>query len=208
MTQRLVGRDQGLSAFSATLARFCDATGARGAALVDREGEAVDYAGALSPYDIRVAGAELRLLLRVAQDSRCFGWAATRELILRATKRSFLAVSLSDGYALVAVLPRGCFACSERGLTEALTEICAEAGLEALDGAKGRWHRVEVRTEPSNPRRPTAVWYRGEWCALTVIGRYRTEALGRREVGFRVRLTNDAELTLVRERLGRWYAEQ
>jgi hypothetical protein len=56
----LAVRDQAVSEFSGTLMRLCDATAAFGAALVDAEGETVDYAGSLSPFEIRVAAAEWR----------------------------------------------------------------------------------------------------------------------------------------------------
>ena len=57
-------RDQEPSAFSAILERLCRATGARGGAFVDVEGETVDYGGTLSPFAIKCAAAEWRLILQ------------------------------------------------------------------------------------------------------------------------------------------------
>src|SRR5690606_6550743 len=55
-------RDQALSTFAATLGRLCDVLPAQAAALVDGEGETVDYAGRLIPYETRVAAAEWQLV--------------------------------------------------------------------------------------------------------------------------------------------------
>ncbi len=52
------------------MAGLCDDCGALAAALVDGEGETVDYAGLLSPYDIKVLAAEWRIVLAVLHDSR------------------------------------------------------------------------------------------------------------------------------------------
>jgi hypothetical protein len=60
-------RDQSDSAFSAILGQLCDDCGALAAALVDGEGETVDYAGLLSPYEIKVAAAEWRIVLAVVR---------------------------------------------------------------------------------------------------------------------------------------------
>ncbi len=80
----LVARDQAVSAFSGALMRLCDAIAAHGAALVDAEGETVDYAGSLSPFEIRVAAAEWRL-------QRSLGLA--REFVLPTFSRSCLEIS-------------------------------------------------------------------------------------------------------------------
>ncbi len=72
MRKALFGaRDQAASNFAATLGRLCDAVPAVSAALVDGEGETVDYSGSLSPYEIRVAAAEWQLVVaNVAASAR------------------------------------------------------------------------------------------------------------------------------------------
>jgi hypothetical protein len=45
-----------------------------------------------------------------------------------------------------------------------------------------------------------------ERCALEVLGRWPSD-LSRGDVGYRARLPSGAELTLVREPLGRWYVD-
>jgi hypothetical protein len=42
---------------------------------------------------------------------------------------------------------------------------------------------------------------------VELLGRYESRLLEEGEVGFRARLANGEEVNLVRERLGRWYAE-
>jgi hypothetical protein len=202
------GRDQAVSPFAAILMRLCEGTGAVGAALVDLEGETVDYAGRVDPYGIRVAAAEWRLVLSVLSQSAVPHWADTTELLVRAARRSFATILLDSGYALVAELPVHCFSLSPRALAECARDLCHEAGFEITgDRFGGRWTSVDVRTSGSDRRRPGAIWHAGGWCELEILGRYAAAELGRGEIGFRVRMRSGAEITLVRERLGRWYAE-
>ena len=202
-------RDQHASAFSAVLLRLCDAVSARGAALVDAEGETVDYAGAIDPFDIKVAAAELVVILALLRESKMFGFPETQEIVLRGAKKSYFVQILSDGYALVIQLLPHAFAASHRAVHEAVRELCAEAGLvvpPALRNEHEHWRRIDVRCEPDDPRRPRAVWVGGGWCALELLGRWTTH-LSRGDVGYRARVPSGAELTLVRERLGRWYTD-
>lgn len=196
-------RDQDATPFSAVLLQLCDGTGALGGALVDTQGETVDYAGAVDPYEIRVAAAEWSLVLRALGASAIPGWPETRQVIVRAERRSYAVVALPEGYAIVLQLGLRCFTPSERALGEAVREICAEAGLELPVQRRDHWSRVEVRPAPADPRRPEAVWVGGAWARVEVLGRY----LLRGEMGYRARLANGAEINLVREKLGRWYAE-
>lgn len=198
-----VARDQDATPFGAVLLRMCDGAGALGAALVDQEGETVDYAGALDPYEIRVAAAEWRLVLRALSGSLVPGWAETREIVVRARRQSFAVIALPEGYAIVLRLAKRCFSLSPRAVAEAAREIAAEAGLELPAQKHEHWTRVEVRPAAQDARRPEAVWVGGAWCRIEVLGRYQL----RGETGYRARLANGAEINLVREKLGRWYAE-
>ena len=57
-------RDQAESPFNVILEEFLDVVRfARGAAIVDFEGETVDYAGAVDPFELRVAAATFGLVL-------------------------------------------------------------------------------------------------------------------------------------------------
>ncbi len=57
-------RDQETTSFTDILRRLLRATsGARAAALVDFEGETVDYAGVLDPFELRIAAAHWQIVL-------------------------------------------------------------------------------------------------------------------------------------------------
>ena len=85
MTSRqLFGRrDQSPSSFAPTLGRLCSSAGVVGAALVDCDGEAVDYAGRVSPFDIRVAAAEWRIILSRLGRCNHTPWKDTRQVMVR-----------------------------------------------------------------------------------------------------------------------------
>jgi hypothetical protein len=203
-------RDQHETPFSAILDRLCSATGALAAALVDQEGETVDYAGRFAPYDIRVTAAELQIVLAVMARSPAASVLGIDQLFVRSKHRAYAVIALSDGYSLVLVLSRTCFRVSRRAVAQAVRELEAEAGLTYAKGSKRRaerWSRVTVRTAENDRRRPEAIEIEGEWCLLTILGRFRSRDLDRREVGYRARLPNGAEFALVREPPGRWFAE-
>lgn len=212
LTQRAARlRDrQEASVFAEILRRLCEGTAAHAAALVDGEGETVDYfARGLDPYAVRIAAAEWRLVLGAAERARVPFWADTRLLMVRAGGASYAIAPLSEGYALVLQLARHCFRVSDRALAIAVRELCAESGLIAAPVfEKGeRWVRIRVQTVAGNPRRPLAIWHQNQWRGLVVLGRYHDVESGRRELGFRARLATGVEFSLVREPLGIWYAE-
>ncbi|MBN1612645.1 MAG: hypothetical protein JW940_38835 [Polyangiaceae bacterium] len=203
-------RDQAASAFSAVLMRLCDATGALAAALVDSEGETVDYAGTLDPYDIKVGAAEWSLVLRIATEVKASHWQGTSQIIVRAEARSFAVVRLTEGYAIVLQLMPRCFRVSQRALAEARREIAEEARLDPSVATAERpepWVRIDVQTRPGS-RAPIALWWAGQWHPLEILGRYARAQLARGELGYRARLPRGAEVTLVREPFGLWYADQ
>ncbi|HEY3498258.1 MAG TPA: hypothetical protein VGK73_26360 [Polyangiaceae bacterium] len=202
-------RDQATTTFSGALLRLCESTGALAAALVDAEGETVDYAGYLDPFALRVMAAEWRIVLDVIRSVPRPGFQDAHEFSVRAKRKSFALIALSDGYALVLELPLHSLLFSRRALGEAAREIEQEAGLSPSrrSGApEERWSKVEVKTVPGDPRRPEAVWIDGAWCGVTVLGRYVHRRRSRREDGYRARLENGLEIALIREPLGLWFA--
>ena len=195
--------------FNTILLRFCDATPAVGAALVDHQGETVDFAGVLDAFDIKVAAAEWRIVLDLVLGSRVASWPEANELLIRGGRASFVVVPLTEGYALVAQLVRHAFFVSPRAIAEAARSLCREAGLANPAGSERvRWARVEVQPSLYDERRPHALWRNGSWCPVTVLGRYRDGELPHCEVGYRVRISAGTDLTLVREPLGFWYADE
>jgi len=203
-----IDRDQDASPFSAILWRLCEGCSAHAAALVDNEGETVDYAGRISPYEIRVAAAELRLVLAFTRSAQVPGFAQVNEIRVRTGRRSYAVIGLGDGYAIVLVLVRHSFSVSPRAVLQATRELESEAGITSVLPPGGTpWSRVEVRASESDARRPDAVWLNGAWQAVTVLGRYRSGDLARRERGYLARLASGAEFSLVREPLGFWFAD-
>lgn len=205
----LAPRDQSASPFSGILMTLCEASGAIAVALVDREGETVDYAGYIDPFNIRVAAAEWRIVLDVARAVPHPSYLGTQGLLVRARQKSFATIGLSDGYAIVAELPRRAFGLSARAVAEAVRAIELEAELGDPENAPAseRWLRVEVRTFPADRRRPEAVWLEGSWHPLVILGRHGGRSATPREVAFRARLPSGQEFTLVRERTGYWFAD-
>jgi hypothetical protein len=201
-------RDQAASTFSGILMTLCEGAGALGAALVDREGETVDYAGYLAPFDLRVAAAEWRLVLDVVRAVPDPHYRETDGILVRGRQKSFAVVGLSHGYAIVVALPRRSFGLSQRAVAEAIRAVELEARLgPPEDTGAERWSRVEVRTVAGDRRRPEAVWLDGSWRALVILGRHGGRSALRREVAFRARLPSGQEFTLVRERSGHWFAD-
>ena len=202
-----IDRDQDASPFSAILWRLCDASNAHAAALVDKEGETVDYAGRITPYEIRVAAAELRLVLAFTRTADIPGFPEVNDLRIRTGLRSYAVFGLGDGYAIVLELVRHSSSVSPRGLLQAMLELEGEAGIQSVLQPGGtRWSRVEVRASREDARRPGAIRLDGAWHVVTVLGRYRSADLARRERGYLTRLPNGAEFSLVREPLGVWFA--
>lgn len=204
-------RDQAASPFSEILQQLCLHTGAHAAALVDQEGETVDYAGRIDPFELRVAAAEWQLVMSSASAAREQCGSAlgdTLQLTVRAQRASYLIARLDVSYCLVVCLPRRCFQVSAPALSEALHALTNEAGLERIaSGRRGRWVSLTVRTSESDRRRPTAACLNGEWSDVEVLGRLTIRA-ARGRVAYRARLKNGAELTLVREPFGKWYFEE
>src|SRR5690606_22337229 len=88
-------RDQHACPFRAVLMRLCDGTGARAAPPVDQEGETVDYAGTVEPFEVKIAAAEWQLVLATLERSQVADWRDTRLLVVRSARRSFAAMALS-----------------------------------------------------------------------------------------------------------------
>lgn len=208
--RRAALRDQSDSPFSAILTRLCDHSGALAAALVDAEGETVDYAGLLTPYEIKVAAAEWRIVLSVVHEAKVPGFRHVSELTVRASGRTFSISTLPDGYAIALCLPRRSFSVSRRALSQASRELAHEAGLLLPEGrSQASWASVQVRLGdlPRSHRRPNAIWIKDAWSPISILGRYQARDLSRAELGYLARLASGAEVFLVREPLGTWFID-
>ena len=154
-------RDQAESAFAMILADFVHRIpGAEAAALVDWDGECVDYAIAMrhgkpvaeiDPFDIKVAGAHWAIVLdELAR--RPLG--APQTIVCRGDKRSFIVHTLPERYALVVLLKRWAgFVSTTRALDSCERAIAHEAAW-SLPKGRGIWVPVDVEMD----ERSRPVW--------------------------------------------------
>ena len=198
-------RDQDESPFNLILQDLLDLLPfARGAAVFDSEGETVDYAGNLDPYDLRVIAATFQIVLT---DLREVAFAAgLRDLLMNLTTSSYQIRVLDAHYSLIIVLRTMATHCvSDRLVSEVAYRLAAEAGLERA--RKPAWYRVEVLA--SEKLRPLAIREPGEktsWVTTDVIGSHPSNPAGDR--GFRVHVRTGVEVNLVLERNGLWFVDE
>lgn len=199
-SRREEDREQSPSSFKNILERLVHAVpGAIGAVIIDADGETVDYAGTLPAFHTKLMGAHLRIALDAIEKSP---EGATRQLLVRARRASFLVRSLPDGYALAIASIRGAFDVSPRALMQAEWELAVEAGWPRR--SLRAWFLAEVEASPRDRLRPHRVRWATRWEPIEVLGTF--VGLGR-ERGYRCRLVSGVELTLVREPAGRWYSD-
>jgi hypothetical protein len=204
-----VKRDQHESAFAAILSKLVSRIpGARGAALVDSEGETVDYAGRAKPFDMRLAAAHWRLVLDEACALR--GLPGVRSMAVRAAKASYLVQALPDGYALVVVMVRSAgFSGWQRAVAACAHALGEEAGWTGAAELPPKWFPVTVLRDER--RRPAAVREGGRLHPLEILGTLQAGLqtwLGPRERAWRIRFENGLEATLVREPGGACYLDE
>jgi hypothetical protein len=175
--------------------------GAHAAALVDFEGETVDYAGDVDPFSLRIAAAHFRIVLEdaVSQPRLC----DVKSVLVRAARRSYLVHGMAEGYALVVLFAgRAGFTGWQRALTVCAHRLSSEAGWE---GVKPAWFPVDVVSDAR--LRPLRVKAGQTECRVEVLGAL-AGSLPRRERAWRVRVDTGIEAMLVREPGGSWYADE
>lgn len=198
-------RDQDASTFTVILERLlASISSCRGAVLVDADGETVDYAGILEPFDLKIAAAHWQIVIAELETLEHFG--ESRQITVRAKNRGYIVRRLPEGYGLVLVLhARAAFAASERAMDEIEADLAREAGWERPAGS-AKWFRVDVETLAPDHVRPHRMLAAGTWQTIEVLGTM--VGLKPREKGFRVRLAGGAEMSLVRECRRRWFADE
>jgi hypothetical protein len=202
-------RDQHESAFTSILrALLARVPGARAAALVDRDGETVDYAGQVDPFKLRVAAAHWRIILHEAGGQPSL--AGIRWVAVRAGRSSFLACTLPQGYALVVVLARAAgFTGWHRAVDACVRSLELEAGWASgptSAGPRPSWFPIEVVCDAD--LRPDGVRVGGRVRTLEILAVAGPVVRVRRERGWRVRFDSGVEATLVREPGGVWYVDE
>lgn len=125
-------RDTDATPFGDILRRLVDRLpGAYAAALVDIEGETVDYVGLSGSFELRIAAAEARLALDQIHRGLA-GRSQTGEvrwLVALGAQRSFLVRQLSEGYAVVVLFRRRAgLTASRRAFAVCARELAVEAG--------------------------------------------------------------------------------
>jgi hypothetical protein len=198
-------RDQERSIFTTILEHLLDATPAGLAAvLVDYDGETVDYAGAVDPFDLKVAAAHWQIVLSEVRGISALG--QVRGLVVAARARSYFLRAMHEGYAVMLIVHRSAaFSVSERALQDASARFAREAGWPPPPDA-ARWFHVDVEATPTDRTRPAKVRVAGAWQPVEVMGSM--VGLRAREKGYRVRLPSGVEMILVRERMGRWFCDE
>lgn len=191
------------SAFTVILETLLGSTtGAVAAVLADEEGEAVDHAGVLPAYDVKLAAAHWQIVLRHGSERRHLH--DLRELVVEAERGGYVVRKLFGGYVLVMVCRPGVvFSVSSRALEQVERELTEEAGFPASPDQVARWTRVRVLLDPASS--PAGIW-RPDRALEAVQVIEPATALADFAQRYRVRTDRGEALTLIRERSGRWYA--
>jgi|HubBroStandDraft_1064217.scaffolds.fasta_scaffold02930_9 hypothetical protein len=180
--------------------------GARAAALVDHQGETVDYAGRLEAFSVRVAAAHMRIVLQDLTQGEGLAHAPT-SIAVRTTRGGFAVYALPEGYAVAVLLShKGRLTGHARAVSAIARLLADEVGWPAPVGREPQWYVVDVVSDSLG--RPKGVRVRGERVEpLDALGRFES-GLGWRQRGWRVRFSSGVEAMLVREAGGFWYADE
>lgn len=171
---------------------------------MDVEGETVDYSSVLPPYDVKVAGAQWRVVIDEIRVQPHFARATF--VAFRAARCSYQVHVLPEGYALVLVLARAAgFGGWHRAVASCWHALVREASWRPGARPAPAWYGVRVIADAR--RRPLALGRTPRARTLEVLGAL-ASGVGPRERGWRVRLEDDVEATLIREAGGHWYVDE
>lgn len=193
-------RDTDATSFTSILEELlASVPGAYASVLVDIQGESVDYAGRGDPFEVRIAGAHLQIVVEQVRHFALLG--VPRWLVVRGTKASAVVRALPEGYALAVLLrPRIGFSAAERAFLACERALAKEAGWPPP--REKEWHPLLVETDRRG--RPTRIGQEG--LEVDVLGAIVGLPPGER--GYRVRTARGVEFTVVREASRRWYADE
>jgi hypothetical protein len=198
-------RDQHATAFTYILSDLvARVPGALAAALVDVEGETVDYWALLPPFDVKVAAAHWRVVVDEIRQRQPL--AESTFVAILAARGSYHVHVLPEGYALVILFSRAAgFGGWRRAVAACRLALAAEASWSARELRSPRWYWARVVTDARG--RPVALGSPPNARAIDVLGAV-VSGLERRERGWRVRVANGIDATLVREAGGNWYLDE
>jgi predicted regulator of Ras-like GTPase activity (Roadblock/LC7/MglB family) len=201
----LAARDQADTDFSRHLdALLRQVPEALCAVFVDAEGEAIDLASRIDPFDARVAGAEVAIVLAGARMAAArLGQGTALEIRIEGTLRSVIVRNVSSaGYDLVLLVasPSISAHAAEMAAATALA-LLIEAGLEP-PASYAVLRSVEQKPSRTGMVVPSAFDDHGVRRRVEAVIGHRCED---GEVKFLVRLADGEELVMVQERAsGRW----
>ncbi len=199
-------REQIESRFSVILADLvARVPGARAAALVDHQGETVDYAGRLDAFLVRVAAAHMRIILQDLAQHEGLAHAPT-SIAVRTTRGGFAVYALPEGYAMALLLShKARITGHTRAISAIARQLADEVGWPTPVGQEPQWCAVEVASDALG--RPKGLRVGGALEPLDALGRFES-GLGWRQRGWRVRFSSGVEAMLVREPGGFWYTDE
>jgi hypothetical protein len=174
---------------------------------VDPEGECVDYCSTLTPFEAKVAGAQMLVdVTDVTERLRTLEWGETIEVEVHAAGREIYARRVDDAYLLIVVVEAGGASIAlTRAIERAVLEIRREADLETPAWDPLESLEVGLRDAVGWEYAPTSFELDGERVEVAdVLGRFVDEE-DAGLVCFRVRTAEGLELTLARDEIvDRW----
>lgn len=177
------------------------------AVFIDGEGETVDYASSLPGYYTKVVAANLRVVLDDIARAQNALQGPLAHALIAARQRTFYIHPLGDEYALALIMRRWTLQVSMRAVALTSCRLSKEAGWRTPPEESLPWHPAEVEANRSQRFRPLCLRTGDAWEQVEVLGS--VVGLARdREKGYRCRLQGGAEITLVREPTGIWFADQ
>jgi predicted regulator of Ras-like GTPase activity (Roadblock/LC7/MglB family) len=197
-------RDELESAFTPILRRVLNALpNALCAVFVDTEGECIDYASSIDPFEAKVSGAHALVLLnRLRASHHTLGLQEPFGLAIAGTERELWARRITDDYLLVVVALPGAEASQMWTLlASAARDFRAEVSAAAASWEPTTKLEVVVRAAIGWPFAPAAFSQHGVRVAVTdVLGRWTEPGNGDAELScFRVRTGDGQELTLIHD---------
>ena len=204
-------RDQVESSFTQVLRRLWMANvDVLAVVVVDSDGECVDYCSTLSPFDAKIAGAHLRIVVdEMRRFTERIGGAEASRIEIHGTERDLIARRLGDGYLLVVVVrASGTDQSLLSDVEDTADEIRREAGLSTPAWDPEADLEVQVRRATGWEFAPRAYVEEGRSHEITtVLGRWVESGplAGDHLVCFRVQTSTGVELTLAYDPLEkRW----
>jgi hypothetical protein len=197
-------RDELESAFTPILRRVLNTLpSALCAVFVDTEGECIDYASSIDPFEAKVSGAHALVLLdRLRAGQSRLGMHEPYALAIGGSERELWGRRITDDYLLVVVALPGAEATQMwTVLAAAGREFRAEVGAAAPSWEPTGKLEVVVRSAVGWPFAPAAFSQHGVRVTVTdVLGRWTEPGSGEEALTcFRVRTADGQELTLAHD---------